>query len=132
MEANNSLTFGDLPTRDTCIKLMKVSFASPQKNLAVYKFCTKVFELEAFIESERAKLIEKFGDPTEKPGEFFIPKHAVGDYHQAITELFKMPIGEDVPQLGLTEDDFADERCKYSDDKAYWLNAGEISALLKF
>lgn len=132
METNNSLTFGDLPTRDTCIKLMKVSFASPQKNLAVYKFCTKVFELEAFIESERAKLIEKFGDPTENPGEFFIPKHAVGDYQQALTELFKMPIGEDVPQLGLTDDDFADERCKYSDDKTYWLNAGEILTLLKF
>lgn len=132
MEANNSLTFGDLPTRDTCIKLMKVSFASLQKNLAVYKFCTKVFELEAFIESERAKLIEKFGDPTEKPGEFFIPKHAVGDYQEALTELFKMPIGEDIPKLGLEEDDFADERCKYPSDKTYWLNAGEISTLFRF
>lgn len=125
-------TLGELPTYLTCMKLMRVSFATPKKNLAVYKFCHKVLELSAFIESEKEKLLKRYGDPTEEAGRYLIPKHLIGEYQKAMDDMLDTPVGDDLPVLGLTEEDFADEKCHYPAEKEYWLNAGEISLLLKF
>lgn len=132
MEANNALTLGNLPTRNTCIKLAKISFASPSKNFAVYKFCNKVIEMLDYIEFERTKLVKKYGDPTEEDGEFIIPKNMVELFQEEFSKMLLLSIDSDFPKLGLTEEDFADDQCAYPDDKTYWLNAGEISTLLRF
>ncbi len=124
-------TFGDLPQRDACIKLMQVSFSTPQKNLAVYKFCQKVFELRSFYEAERTKLLKKYGDPTENEGEFLIPKCNVDSYNRELRKLLETEVEEELV-LGLTEDDFSDDNCHYPADKNLWLNAGEIMTFLRF
>ena len=129
MEAKCNPTFGMLPTRESCIKLMAISFSSPQKNLTVYRFCNKVVGFLEFVETERSKIVKKYGDPTEKEGEYFIPKPRQEEYNREIKELYGTRTDEPL-ELGLTEEDF--EMCHYPNDERMWLSAGEIMIFLGF
>lgn len=129
MEKENNITFGKLPTRDACYKLLQVSFSTPQKNLSVYRFYKKIFELLDFIDKEWRKIVQKYGDPTGNDSEHMIPKCRQEEFEEEMKSLFATSV-DDIPSLGLTEDDF--ENCKYPNDEKLWLNAGEIMTFLKF
>ena len=125
----NKLTFGMLPQREAFYKLMQASFSTPQKNLAVYRFCQKAYGLLDFLETERSKLVKKYGDPTGNGSEYMIPTPRLQEYRDALKTLFDTEIEEEMV-LGMTEEDF--ENCQYPADKTLWLNAGEISFFLRF
>lgn len=132
MKEMDNITFGMLPCKKSCAKLMQISFSTPQKNLSVYKFCDKVTKFLDFFELERLKLIKQYGDPTEKEEEFVIPKSRIDEYMSKLDELFNASIGDEELILGLVEDDFSDEKCQYPEDKTSWLTPGEIQLFLRF
>lgn len=122
------ITYGDIPSRDTCFKLSMVSFDSPSKNLRVYKFCEALRVCQNFFENERHKLMEKYGTE-ESPGKY---KVETVPYNTGIKNLIALEIDDEIPDHGLTENDFSDDMCQYPTDKNLWLNAAEIRTILAF
>lgn len=122
------ITYGDIPSADSCRKLSMVSFGSPSKNLRVYKFCEALQHCQDFLENERRKLLNKYGIE-ESPGHY---KVEVIPYNEAMKELSELEIEEYIPDHGLTENDFCDEKCEYPRDKSLWMNAADINAILSF
>lgn len=123
-----NITYGDIPSRDTCFKLSMVSFDSPSKNLRVYKFCEALKLCQNFFENERKKLLEKYGKE-ESPGKY---KVETVPYNEGIRNLMGLEIEDKIPPHCLTEDDFSDDRCQYPTDKNLWINASEIRTILGF
>lgn len=132
-EANKSITYGMLPSLDSCSKLKQVSFRTAKKNLDVFRFCEAIKPMQLFIESERIKLVKKYGvENTENNGSLIVPKRNFPKFIDELDAVRNMEIKEDIPDLGLTEDDFLEENCEYPKEKHLWLCASDIAAFLKF
>lgn len=129
------IKYGMLPPIALCQKIITVSFNTPQKNLAVYKFATACSKHLAYIENERIKLFQKYGTPDDKNSDvYYIPPNSkrFEDFKKSFEEICNMQIEEDIPELPLTEEDFENENCEYSPNKKDWLNGAEISTILGF
>lgn len=128
-EEKNKLTYGKLPISNLCAKLLSTSFSTPQKNLMVYRYCMKVMEHSGFLQNEKEKIINKYGEFV-KGTEYVIPKANIDSFNSSIKSLLETEIEEELPALDLTEEDFSDENCCYSKDKSLWLSPAEISTIL--
>ena len=129
-----SLTYNDLPTRDTFCKLTMTSFATPQKNLDVYRLENDLdFYYKAF-DNERNKCLMEFGEPdNEQPGRYIIKGESnVNAYNAKIKTLCNTIIGIDpkINPINLTFEDFTN--CVYHKDQNLWLSATEIKSILEF
>lgn len=110
-----------------------VSFASPKKNLEVFKFIQSIEPHQKFFDTEVGKLIQKYGvEIPDNPGRFSIRgQENVDAYNKALSELSEIDMDNIYP-LNLTVEDFDDNVCSYPDDKSFWLSANDIDAILKF
>lgn len=124
------MTYGDLTSRETCIKLSMVSFSSPQKNLEVYKFVCALRPFQEFFEIERSKLLQKYGTD-DGNGLFTIRGEAINDFQKDLKKICDMEIEDTIPPLNLTEEDFSEVNCTYPPDKNLWMSANDIDAVLK-
>lgn len=124
------MTYGDLTSREICIKLSMVSFSSPQKNLEVYKFVYALRPLQEFFEVERSKLLQKYGTD-DGNGLFTIYGEAINDFQKDFKAICDIEIQDTIPPLNLTEEDFSEKNCTYPPDKNLWMNANDIDAVLK-
>lgn len=128
------IKYGELPKREVLQKLLSVSFNTPRKNLAVYKFCHEMVQHISYIENERFKIVQKYGEQDKAdPARYFIPEGTEESKHylKEFAQVLDMEIDEDITPLPLAENDFLDN-CFYSPDKADWLNAGDIGKILMF
>lgn len=129
------IKYGELPTVEFCKKLMSVSFNSPKKNLEVYKFCKQMSGYLEYIENEKIKLFQRYGeeDP-ESPGVYRIKNgtEEIEHYQRDWGEILAMEIDEDIKPLPLVESDFFNENCTYSTDKEMWLSALDIGTAMRF
>lgn len=130
MMDSKRIKLGDLPTQTLLNKLIRVSFSTPQKNMQVFKYFQSVSKSLVFLENEKLKLLRKYGDPKEN-GNFWIPKDKTEEFKEELQKLMDVDVTEDICLHGLTEDDFMDENCAYSDDKSSWLNASEIAFIVQ-
>lgn len=123
----------DLISSALSVKISLISFASPKKNLEIFKFIESITPHQKFRDIELDKLVKKYGEPLpDKPGIFrFTSQEAIDSYNKAIGELFDIDIDNIYP-LNLTPDDFSDDVCTYPDDKSFWMNANDIDTILKF
>lgn len=129
------IKYGELPTKEICQKLVSVSFGEPKKNLSVYKFCSAVNNHINYVENERTKLFQKYGtEKDDEPGSYIIPNgtEEFKKFKKEWESLIEMEIEEELPTLSLTEDDFLDQNCSYSQDKSKWMNAVDIATVLRF
>lgn len=132
-EVTKRITYGDLPSIESCAKLKQISFRTAQKNLSVFRFCEAIKAMQIFVESERIKLVKKYGVESEEDGStLVVPKRAMYKFFDEFDAVRNMEVKEDIPILGLTEDDFIEENCVYPKDSRNWLCASEIEMFLKF
>lgn len=128
------IKYADVPKMETLQKLISVSFDSPKKNLAVYKFYMEMSKHASYIENEREKMIKKHGELdkdnpclyTVKPG-----TESMQRFMEEWNSLMNMDIEEEVNQLPISEVDFSDD-CSYSPEKSEWLSPRDIGAVLRF
>jgi hypothetical protein len=106
----------DLPTRDVVTKLSSYAFARSGVDASVFKFYTGTEQVYQFVTNQIAKAREQNAD-NEK-------------FRNAALEILQKEIEFDLPKLDICEDDFVDENCRRSDDKAFWLSAIERLAIL--
>lgn len=126
--------YGEIPRRETLQKLLSVSFDTPMKNLAVYKFCKAMMAHVDYVENERTKLVQKYGvQDKDNPLMYFVPKgtEEMKQFQEEFNSVLNMEIEEEVDTLPLSEMDFGDN-CSYSQEKADWLNPREIGSILMF
>lgn len=123
----------DLITSNLSVKISLISFASPKKNLEVFKFIESISAHQKFRDMEIDKLAHKYGEPIpDKPGFFkFSNQESADAYNKAKDELFDIDI-DDIYPLELSINDFEDDVCSYPEDKAFWMNANDIDAILNF
>lgn len=125
-----TIRLGDIPPQPLLAKLTRISFSTPQKNMNVFKYIKSVQENLIFLQNEKIKLMQKYGDPQED-GSYLIPKPNVDKFKEEISVIFDLDITESIYPHGLTEEDFTDEKCSYPEDKAFWLNSSDIAVLLE-
>ncbi len=126
------LRFGDLPNSNTCVKLSMVSFESPQKNLDVYRFISSLKPLQEFFNSERKKLLVKYGKTDDKGVCSILGEDNVKGYKEGLEAILRLEIKDHIPNPLLEEKDFSEDFCRYPDDKNLWMNAADIDSILTF
>lgn len=127
------IKYAEVPKLNLLQKLITVSFNTPRKNLAVYKFCNSMKDKANYIENERKKIIQKYGEKDEErpfmvavtPG-----TEAMRNFMDEFNTVLNMDVDEDITPLPLSEDDF--ENCVYSPEKEDWLNPKDIGIVLRF
>lgn len=128
------IKYGELPKREILQKLLSVSFNTPRKNLEVYKFCDTLTKHINYMENERVKLVQKYGEQDkDNPTLYKIAPNTeeMKMFFQEWNPLIDMEIDEDIKPLPLSEDDFSDN-CSYMREKGNWLSGIEIAMVLRF
>lgn len=128
-----NIAYGDLPTREACIKLTTVSFSSPKKNLDVYKFTNDLKVYQEAFNNEKDKLLKQYGTPkADKPSIYWLGDNApiyyakIGDLEASQIDNFNISIPN------ITETDFEERNCAYPADKTMWLTGKDIGEILEF
>lgn len=125
------MTYRDLIIPDICAKLSVVSFSTPKKNLDVFRFISSLRPLQEFFESERNKILSKYG--TNEDGKYTIQGHeSVTACQKELDDLADLEITDTIYCPDLSFDDFLDDLCEYPKNKQFWMNANEINALFNF
>ena len=109
-------------------KLISTSFDSPKTNLMVYNWCNKVLPLIQFVENERVKLIQRYGELDKKTDKMSVKPDKMQEFFKEFNEVLNMDI--EMPKLELTENSFDDDKCQYPIDKALWLTPQEIGYII--
>lgn len=128
------IKYGELPPKELCQKLVSVSFNTPRKNLEVYKFCQSILGHMNYIENERLKLFQKYGErDKDDPTMYRIAPNTenMKRFQEEWSAMLDMEIEDDIKLLPLSEDDFCDN-CTYMREKKDWLNGREIATVLRF
>lgn len=123
------MKYRDLISHNTCVKLTMVSFASPEKNLQVFRFAKALEPLHEYIANENNKLVQKYGR-TDDNGNWSIshPK-SIEQFKEEMEVLLNQDVQDLLPALNLTPDDFTESKCSYPPDKVLWLSAKEIETI---
>lgn len=123
------MTYGDLIPYNVAMKLNMVSFRTPQKNLAVYRFVNAMKEAQKFVDIERSKLFEKYGEKEDDSTTVIKPEN-IEIFKKELYDILDMEIEETIPSPKLKESDFEDSNCSYPEDKSLWMNGAELEAVL--
>lgn len=122
------MKYRDLPKEIVINKLISTSFDSPKTNLMVYNWCNKVLPLIQFVENERVKLIQRYGELDKKTDKISVSPNKMQEFFKEFNEVLDMDI--EMPKLELTENSFDDDKCQYPLDKALWLTPQEIGYII--
>ncbi len=125
------MKYKDLPKQETIKKLLLVSFSTPQKNRMNADWCNKVLPSINFLETERIKLIRKYGEENKDTGVLSVKKENLNLFAEMFCKVMETEIDEDLT-YPLSLDDFDDDKCEYYEDKKMWLNGSELNSIIKF
>ena len=120
------MKYQDLPSEEIIVKLISTSFENPMLNYQIYKWGNAILPLIKFRESERVKLIKKYGSETEQG--IRVLTENIDKFREEYIKVLEMDITEELPKLNLNESDF--ESCCYPKEKSMWLNAKEIATII--
>lgn len=126
------MKYKDLPNDTLIQKLLQTSFGTPEKDLLVFNYCDSVLKHVRFLESQRIKLIEKYGK--EKEHSMFVDPADSKNYSKFIED-FNNILGMDIQDSALCscpirKEWLDNETCSYSKDKNFWLTPKDIGRIL--
>ena len=124
------MKYKELPSEKIVHKLLATAFESPSANLKVYNWCNKVLGHIRFLESERVKLVQKYGKENED-GNYSVPKEKYKEFFEEFREVLEMDIEDKIPEIPVKPDWFDDEKCRYPINKDLWLSPEDIKRLFE-
>ena len=124
------MKYKDLPKFDTLMKLVQVCFSTPAKNIMMYRLYDSLKTHIMFIESEKNKLLKKYGID-EGGGKFRLEGDNYVAYSKAWNELIELDIDGEIPKVDFTEKDFDEENCSYPPEKEMWPSGLDIATFLE-
>lgn len=123
------MKYKELPSEKLVQKLLATSFESPSANRKVYNWSESVLKHIRFLERERIKLVQKYGEKDQKGG-MTVTKDNFGRFQEEFFNLTETEIDEPVLECPIKEDWFDDEKCSYPKEKELWITAKEIKKLI--
>lgn len=122
------MKYRDLPNEKLLNKILATSFKSPKTNLDVYNWCNSVLPAVRFVENERIKLIQKYGDKNADNGNISVPNEKIAAFMNEFNSVLDMEV--EIPTFDFTAEMFDDEKCCFSIEKTLWLTPQEIGFLI--
>lgn len=122
------MKYKQLPSKKLVEKLISTTFESPSANRKVYNWAQSVLKHINFLENERIKLVQKYGEDDGK-GNFSVTKENMNQFFSEFSGILEMDIDEKVNKCPVSEDWFDDEKCSYPKDKSLWISPEEIGKI---
>lgn len=122
------MKYKDLPSEKLVQKLIATSFESPTANRKVFDWSESVLKHIRFLENERIKLVQKYGD-NDGNGNYSVPKSKVKEFMEEFTTILEMEINDKIIKCPVEPSWFDDNKCNYPKNKDLWISAVEISTL---
>ena len=123
------MKYKDLPSEKLLQKLLETSFESPSKNRDVFNWCESIMKHVKFLESERRKLVQKYGSD-DGNGTFTVTPENMKTFQKEFYDLLEMDIDSQLKHCPIKEDWFDDEKCSYPKNKEMWITPQEIGKLI--
>ena len=123
------IPFGKIPSMETLYKLKALRFSTPGQNYKNYVWCKKASDLAEYVMNERNTIIKELGEGDDE-GNYRVKKENMEEFTKKMNELFA-DTTEDLPPFPFKEEDFAEDKCHYSDDDKTWLSAEELGVLFQ-
>lgn len=122
--------YKQLPSEKTINKLLATAFESPAANREVYNWCQEVLKHIRFLESERIKLVQKYGKD-DGNGNFSVFQDKRAEFFSKFAKILEMDIDEEIKSCPVKQSWFDDERCSFSKNKELWFTPQEIGQFEK-
>lgn len=124
------MKYKQLPSEKLVQKLMATAFESPAANRDVYNWCQEVLKHIRFLESERVKLIQKYGKDDGK-GNFSVTNENKNKFFSEFKNILEMEIDESISDCPIKQSWFDDDKCSYPKNKDLWVTPQEIGQFEK-
>lgn len=127
------MKYGAIPKLETMIRLINISFCSPDKNLAMYRIYSSLKEHQRYIENEKSKLLKRYG--AEVPGQnglYRVTGNNVAEYQAELDTILNFELNDDIQYPGITAEDFSSENCSYPAEKELWPSVADIATFIEF
>ena len=115
------MKYKQLPSEKTIQKLLATAFESPAANRDVYNWCEDVLKHIRFLESERIKLVQKYGKD-DGNGNLSVLKDKYNQFLEIDEKRQKWPVKQSW---------FEDDKCNFSTNKDLWFTPQEIGQFEK-
>lgn len=124
------MKYKQLPSEKTIQKLLATAFESPAANRDVYNWCEDVLKHIRFLESERIKLVQKYGKD-DGNGNFSVLKDKYNQFFSEFKNILEMEIDEKIQECPVKQSWFEDDKCNFSTNKDLWFTPQEIGQFSK-
>lgn len=123
------MKYKELPSEKLLQKLLETSFESPSKNRDVFNWCESIMKHVKFLESERRKLVQKYG-ADDGNGTFTVTPEYMKTFQKEFYNILEMDIDSQLESCPIKKDWFDDEKCSYPKNKELWITPQEIGKLI--
>lgn len=124
------MKYKQLPSEKTIQKLLATAFESPAANRDVYNWCEDALKHIKFLESERIKLVQKYGKNDGK-GNFSVLQENRTKFFDDFSKVLEMDIDVEIKNCPVKQSWFDDDKCSFAKDKELWFTPQEIGQFEK-
>lgn len=124
------MKYNQLPSEKTVQKLLATAFESPAANRDVYNWCENVLKHIRFLESERVKLVQKYGKDDGK-GNVSVKSENREMFFSSFKDVLEMDIDAEINECPVKQSWFEDDKCNFSSNKDLWFTPQEIGQFQK-
>lgn len=124
------MKYKQLPSKTTISKLLATAFESPAANRDVYNWCQEALKHIEFLESERVKLIQKYGKDDGKGNFSVLPENRIKFFNE-FGKVLEMDIDVEIRECPVKQSWFNDDKCSYPKNKELWVTPQEIGQFEK-
>lgn len=124
------MKYKQLPSEKTIQKLLATAFESPAANREVYNWCEDVLKHIRFLESERVKLVQKYGKDDGK-GNISVTSENRESFFSSFKDVLEMDIDAEIGECPVKQSWFEDDKCSFSSNKDLWFTPQEVGQFQK-
>lgn len=124
------MKYKQLPSEKTIQKLLATAFESPAANRDVYNWCEDALKHIRFLESERIKLVQKYGKNDGK-GNVSVTLENREMFFSDFKDVLEMDIDAEIKECPVKQSWFEDDKCSFSSNKDFWFTPQEIGQFKK-
>lgn len=111
------MKYKDLPSEKLVQKILATSFG-PKKDREVADWADQIVKHIKFLESQRIKLVQKFGEKDEE-GNCSVPRENLKQFLSEFEEVKEMEINEVISDCPIRRSWFSDDCCIYSKEDEF-------------
>lgn len=125
------MKYKDLPSFELLQKLKGFLTGDSQKDNQLFFYCLSVEPSVRFLEDQRIKLVEKYGEPQEAG--YKVKEENLNDFAKEFSDVLEMDVKEKIKPFPIPSDLswFDSEDCVYPKNKELWINFNDKKFIMK-